>query len=309
MNNASEDRDVLAGEYVIGALEPHEARAIEAMAEGDPLLAAAITRWQGRLAPLAKLVPPVSPPEALWTRLEEAIAPVVIAMPTPEQRRARGAWRNVGVWRGATVGSLALAAGFAGLAFVHQPTAPSAAKPIYIAELAPSGEPAHSVIAQSAAAPGDLSPSGSSTLAQRAGDVSGQTAAERLQQAAAQQPPGPSAAGSSLERISPAPAGSVQPAATPGFMVVTLPDGSITVKPTASVNVPAGKELELWAEPPTAPKPASLGMLPATGLHIAGPGPVEPNTKLMISLEPQGGAGGGQPTGPVLFSGTLSRVE
>lgn len=306
MSNASEDRDVLAGEYVVGALEPHEAQAVEAMADGDPLLAAAITKWQDRLAPLAKLVRPVDPPEALWTRLEEAIAPVVLAMPTAEQRRLRGVWRNAGVWRGATVGSLALAAGFAGLAFVHNPAAPTAAKPIYVAELAPTGEPSRSTVAvaQSAAAPAEPG----STLTQTAGDDAGQSAAERLQQAAAQQPPGPGAAGSSLERVPPA-TGSTQPAAAPGFIVVTLPDGSLVVKPTASVQAPAGKDLQLWAEPSGAATPTSLGILPAGGLHVATHGAMEPSTKLMISLEPQGGTLGGQPTGPVLYSGTLSRAE
>jgi anti-sigma-K factor RskA len=308
MTNASEDRDVLAGEYVIGALEPNEARAIEAIAEGDPLLAAAITSWQDRLAPLGRLVRPVDPPEALWTRLEEAIAPVVIAMPTPEQRRLRSVWRSAGLWRGTTVGSLALAAGFAGLAFLHRPAAPVATPPIYVAQLAPTGEPARSApaVAQSAAAPGEAGPHAGSPLAQAATDDGGQESAQRLQQAAAQQQPGPAASGSAL---APAAPGSAQPAAAGGFMVVTLPDGSIVVKPVAAVQVPAGKELELWAEPPSASGATALGMLPPVGLRVAGAAVMQPNTKLMVSLEPQGGAPGGQPTGPVIYSGTLSRVE
>ena len=311
MTNATEDRDVLAGEYVIGALEPHEARAIEAMADGDPLLAAAITSWQDRLAPLAKLVPPVNPPEALWTRLEEAIAPVVIAMPTPEQRRLRGAWRNVGLWRGTTAGSLALAAGFAGLAFLHAPPAPTAAKPIYVAELAPipGTEAAHAVAptAQSAAAASEPASHGGSTLAQTATDDGSQGSAQRLQQAAAaQQAAGQAAPGSALAPAAPA---AVQQAAAGGFMVVTLPDGSLVVKPMTAVQVAPGKDLELWVEPPSASGPTALGILPTAGLRVAGEVALQPNTKLMISLEPQGGAPGGQPTGPVLYSGTLSRVE
>ena len=307
MTNASEDRDVLAGEYVMGALEPHEARAIEAMADGDPLLAAAITSWQDRLAPLARLVRPVDPPEALWTRLEEAIAPVVIAMPTAEQRRLRGAWRNVAIWRGTTVGSLALAAGFAGLAFLHEPAPPTATKPVYVAELtpAPGGDAGHAAAAQSAAS-SDAALRAGSPLAQAATDDAGQGTAQRLQQAAAQQPPGQAASGSSLSPAAPAPA---QQAAPPSFMVVGLPEGSLVVKPLASVQVPPGKDLQLWAETAEASKPASLGIVPAGGLRVPAHGPMEPNTKLMISLEPQGGAPGGQPTGPVLYSGMLSRVE
>jgi anti-sigma-K factor RskA len=88
-----------------------------------------------------------------------------------------------------------------------------------------------------------------------------------------------------------------------------MPDGSIVVKPMGSVTVAAGKDLELWALPPGAARPMPLGVLPAGGLRVAMADVVQPSTKLMVSLEPQGGSPSGQPTGPVLYSGALTRVE
>jgi len=55
MSSGAEDRDMLAAEYVLGSIERHEARAIEAMADGDPELASAIAEWERRLPPLARV--------------------------------------------------------------------------------------------------------------------------------------------------------------------------------------------------------------------------------------------------------------
>jgi anti-sigma-K factor RskA len=92
-------------------------------------------------------------------------------------------------------------------------------------------------------------------------------------------------------------------------MVASMPDGSIMVKPMGSVAVVTGKDLELWALPPGASHPMPLGVLSAGGLRVAIADIVQPSTKLMVSLEPQGGSPTGQPTGPVLYSGALTRVE
>ncbi|MGH7153988.1 MAG: anti-sigma factor domain-containing protein, partial [Acetobacteraceae bacterium] len=70
-----------------------------------------------------------------------------------------------------------------------------------------------------------------------------------------------------------------------------------------------GKDLELWALPPGATRPISLGVVPAAtrGLVVSHPAvPLTLRTQLMVSLEPKGGSPTGQPTGPVLFAGTLT---
>jgi anti-sigma-K factor RskA len=71
-----EELHVLAGEYVLGALDAGEMRAVRRQAMVDPTLAAAIVGWEQRLAPLARAVPAMPPPDALWARIEETIAPM-----------------------------------------------------------------------------------------------------------------------------------------------------------------------------------------------------------------------------------------
>lgn len=118
-----DEMHVLAGEYVLGALDAAEMRAVRSRAAADPLLAAAIAAWERRLAPLAAAVPPEAPPTALWARLEAAIAPLAEA---PEPFPARPAAsaprpdgpRRVWPWQVATAASLALAAGLAAFALL-----------------------------------------------------------------------------------------------------------------------------------------------------------------------------------------------
>jgi anti-sigma-K factor RskA len=50
-----EDRDLLAGEYVLGVLDPGDAASARLRAEADPALQAAIGAWQTRLAPMAAI--------------------------------------------------------------------------------------------------------------------------------------------------------------------------------------------------------------------------------------------------------------
>lgn len=79
----------------------------------------------------------------------------------------------------------------------------------------------------------------------------------------------------------------------------------------ASILVP-GKSLELWALPP-GKAPRSLGLVAAQERHTVkmravadeslGEAPV-----LAISLEPAGGAPGGAPTGPVLYTGPCLKI-
>lgn len=77
----------------------------------------------------------------------------------------------------------------------------------------------------------------------------------------------------------------------------------VPVQPRA---IATNNSLQLWAIPSGA-KPISLGLVNAshstqlTTDNVA----LSPGTTIAISLEPQGGSPTGQPTGPVVFSGTL----
>lgn len=75
--------------------------------------------------------------------------------------------------------------------------------------------------------------------------------------------------------------------------------------------LPADHSMELWALPPGATSPTSLGVLPANGGPITIPAPAikpVPGMMIIISLEAQGGSPTGQPQGPVLFIGRLSEA-
>lgn len=309
MSGAAEDRDMMAAEFVLGTLERHDARAVELMAQSDHELAAAIAAWQERLAPLGLLVAEEPPPRELWARLEDAIAPVVLKLPQAKSRLSARAWRSVGVWRGATAGALAIAAALAGVAVLHNPPGP--AKPLYVAELAPTPPPASASAEASGAAP----------LAQTAAAEHGAVQQNFAQAAVGAATPKPeafqpaagapvqAATGSTLERSAPdrgpAQAAGESPGQRALFLVASDPDGTVVVKPVGPVRVPAGKELELWAQPPGAPHAKPVGALAEGGTRLSMPDISKANTRLMVSLEPLGATPGGAPSGRVLYTGTL----
>jgi anti-sigma-K factor RskA len=143
-----EEVQVLAGEYVLGVLDTAEMRAVRRRAAADPLLIEAITAWEQRLEPLAAAVAPQTPPVALWTRIETAIAPLQhdltepAPLHVPPERLAPPARpgrpqpvarpRRIWPWQAATGAALALAAALAAFALLPRPQ-----PPIAIAALAP----------------------------------------------------------------------------------------------------------------------------------------------------------------------------
>jgi anti-sigma-K factor RskA len=145
------DDDVRAGEYVLGLLDPTEARALEAEAARRVSLAAAIAGWEQRLKPLLAQIPAVAPPVALWDRIQTSAFGNPSSVSTPlgandafSQRLAvkTRLWRSVPLWRAATAG-FALAAAFAGVALLHKPD-PSR----LVAALLPPGQSGPVVVAQ-----------------------------------------------------------------------------------------------------------------------------------------------------------------
>jgi anti-sigma-K factor RskA len=103
--------DVLAGEYVLGTLDAPERAAAQARRRRDPTLEAAILAWEGRLAPLADWVPPVSVPKDMLARIEAKL-PVVddpAQMVLLERHMRR--WRRVAIATSAVAACLLLAIG------------------------------------------------------------------------------------------------------------------------------------------------------------------------------------------------------
>jgi anti-sigma-K factor RskA len=94
---------------------------------------------------------------------------------------------------------------------------------------------------------------------------------------------------------------------TPAIVAIAEPSGKYLVRPAAAITVASNRDLELWAMKAGATRPESLGVIPAAGHEIAAGLPA--GTQLLVSLEPKGGSPTGQPTGPVLYAGTLTRYE
>ncbi len=300
-----EELHVLAGEYVLGALDAGEMRAVRRQAMVDPTLAAAIVGWEQRLAPLARAVPAMPPPDALWARIEETIAPMpdefVEDEPAPAAApRVRLATllpsdapaepvvvpmrpaprRRVWPWQLATVASLALAASVGGVVLM-----PSLALRLHVPMLTERFAPRVALLMP--AEPRGEAHGGDGTAPQFASAVG--TPPEVRQDAGATSPP---AAG----RMS-------------GFLVEARPDGTLLLTPLAPTDLPAGKALELWALPPGATAPKSLGVMAAAGQRMTLPAMPAAGTTLLVSVEPQGGSPTGAPTGPVVYSGKLGQLQ
>jgi anti-sigma-K factor RskA len=92
----SED-EALAAEHALGVLSGAERAAAEARMARDPVFAALVEDWREHLAPMLDGVAPVAPPAEVWRRIERAL---------PANENAR----DLRFWRGATIGSLGLAA-------------------------------------------------------------------------------------------------------------------------------------------------------------------------------------------------------
>ncbi|WP_431282606.1 anti-sigma factor [Humitalea sp. 24SJ18S-53] len=169
--------DALAGEYVLGSLEARDAAEVAAALPTTPALAAAVAAWEARLAPLADLAPPQSPPEGLWSRIDAALpvrpslrlvegapavppAPVVIPLPRPDGRPAPPPY-SPRIWRAWALGATAVAAGLAAFLLVRPPAEQalmtvlltSQDQPAWLVESTPSG-----AISLAAVNPGPVAP-------------------------------------------------------------------------------------------------------------------------------------------------------
>lgn len=101
LNNVTE-RNLSAGEYVLGTLTPDERRELEAEAESHTVLRHEIARWERQLAGLGLRLKPVAPRPMVWLNLSQRLGVTAVA-PMPVSNVL---WR---VWAGlATAASLLL---------------------------------------------------------------------------------------------------------------------------------------------------------------------------------------------------------
>jgi anti-sigma-K factor RskA len=103
-----DDIDALAGEYVLGTLDPAERVAVAARRQREPVLDAAIVGWEQRLAPLQAAVAAVPPPPDLLQRIEQRIdAPKTDGPAVAELDALR---RGLARWRRSAIAASAIAA-------------------------------------------------------------------------------------------------------------------------------------------------------------------------------------------------------
>jgi anti-sigma-K factor RskA len=82
------------------------------------------------------------------------------------------------------------------------------------------------------------------------------------------------------------------------------------VRAVTAATPPRDRAFELWAIAPGATRPRSLGVIPPDGELKLFPLPsdLRDGATLAISIEPIGGSPTQQPTGPVVFVGSVKAV-
>jgi hypothetical protein len=188
--------------------------------------------------------------------------------------------RRVWPWKVATATSLALAAGLAAIAFVPS-LAPGPGGKMPVARDAPLV----AVLAQ---------PEG---RGETRSDSAPQLASSDTGPARLVEPPS--------DTVNPDPAAG----RAAGFLVAAWPDGTVVLTALAPMQIPTGKALELWIQPPGATAPKSLGVLAAAGRQVVLPTTPPAGTALSISVEPPDGSPTGTPTGRIVYAGTLREMR
>ncbi len=267
--------DRLAASYALGTLRGGARRRFEAVARRRPLVRAAALTWQTRLSAVAELQGAVTPPPAVWTRIDNLVRAERAQQTQQTQQAVRDA-------SNAPDASDAFDARDAR----HARRPPVSAPPGWLRGLAfwralSAGGLAAAVVAVVVVA------------AQR--ERFGQEIALLQQQLQA---------ASAMEYVAVLSDGQSQAA-----MLVTFKPQSRTLVLQRVGNFREGDDqsLQLWALPP-AGGPRSLGVLGQDRqLRLAAAeADVREVPTLAISLEPRGGVpGAGGPTGPVLFKGPL----
>jgi len=138
-----DERERLAGEYVLGTLEAAERRRVQRQLLTDAPLRAAVARWEARLQPLADRVTPVEPGAGLWPRIERSLQEADVN-PLP-QRPPLG--QRLALWRGLSAVGLA-ASLVLGLLLLLRP----APTPTYLVVLAAPGDKTPGWVVQTAGA-------------------------------------------------------------------------------------------------------------------------------------------------------------
>ncbi|MEQ1716161.1 MAG: anti-sigma factor [Hyphomicrobium sp.] len=113
-----DDMEALAGEYVLGTLDPVERASVAARRQREAGLDAAIVAWEHRLAALNEATAAVAPPQAVWDKIQASLAgtsPGGISSASGgeivELRNRLNFWRRSAMAASALAASLVIAVG------------------------------------------------------------------------------------------------------------------------------------------------------------------------------------------------------
>jgi anti-sigma-K factor RskA len=96
-----------------------------------------------------------------------------------------------------------------------------------------------------------------------------------------------------------------------GAVVQAFADGRVVLVPLTTIDVPAGRVLEVWTLPSRERGPVSVGLMDRARtlqLQLRDLPRPSPDQLFEITLEPAGGSPTGRPTGPVLFKGNTAQT-
>lgn len=98
-NNAMtpQERESLIADYVLGTLDGHALAQAERLMLTDAAFARDVEQWRARLADFDRTAEIMTPPEALWSRIDSEIARPVAAPAAPS--RFATLWNSLPAWR------------------------------------------------------------------------------------------------------------------------------------------------------------------------------------------------------------------
>jgi anti-sigma-K factor RskA len=100
------------------------------------------------------------------------------------------------------------------------------------------------------------------------------------------------------------------PAQEGAAWVAEIREPTLTLRAVTDAQVPADRDLELWGIPAGEAKPRPLGVITVGTPLVLQPRPVwlAAGATLAISVEPKGGSPSGQPTGAIVFVGSVAKL-
>lgn len=299
----SEDRLVLAAEYVLGTLDAAERADAEHLIATEPEFARLVADWERRLGELHAMVDPVEPPEAVWQRIRDAIpglaraglalppvpGPVAAAEPSP-----------------------------AAAAHPDMPEAPIVVAPAPTDRLAPTANDNVVRLGQALGRWRAIGAAMTGVAAVLAAVIAtGVVAPDRLP-AALRPKPQVVEVTRDVVREAARPAGRYvavlqrDPKEAAFVLSVDMDTKSFSVRRITDAPE-QGKSYELWLISQQFSAPRSLGVVDTTLSRPAALANYDPATidaaTYAITLEPQGGSPTGVATGPVLWTGTLVDMD